>query len=484
MAIEDLRKKLKPVSVAVMEGQDKKLNDTLGIKEYSGRDGHKIEDGRNLFRIYPPHEPVDENGIANPFAEPKVITYLPAMVADKDKDGNFLKDGDKVRLKLGVKPVFNSKVHGKLDSKRNPLTKDLVEEFIRIANEKAKTLTSKEEKERFLLPIYGAYSPDPKLRVNGIVYQPKWEVYADKIKGDQSIGYTSVFKPLEIGKAVKNRMNVISAMESANEPLGTDPYTDLDEGRAVVIVYKKDATDPKDYYTTEIDTATVEVEVMGGKKGKILRTFPITDDQLEVFAKAKPLTEVYRNVFKRSDLDTQLTGLKMLDEKYKMGIVETEEFQAIAEELMEQYPAEVKKGEETSQESSSDDEPMTTSTTTLPVTTKTTTVGVRTDLPFDEDKDEFSDYTRDDLKEYNKDNNCGILVKPASQYTDEQFREDLRTWVRSQNVKANTETTIPEVDSATKHLGPETDKLNEVETKAPLSAKEKLELLKKKNTVV
>lgn len=476
--LDKLRKRLKPVSVASMEAQDKELDTTLGRKN-SNSDQHKIEEGRNLFKFYPPHDTNDPlTGKPNPFAEPKVVVFLPAMVVDRDKDGKEIKDGDKVRMKEGVKPVFNAKVHGKKDRYGNSLTKDLVEEFIRIANERAKLIENKEDREKYLLPIYGQYSPDPKKRVNGITYRSTWETYAEKWTGD-----SSKFGTLEIGKAIKNRLNKISAIEAANEPLGTDPFTDLENGRAVAIIFNKQAEKPEDYYTTEIDNSTVEEVIEGGRKIKVLKTYPVSDERLIEFSKSKPLAEIYRNAFKRRDLDLQIAGLQMLNDKNKMGICETEEFLLIVEELLAEYPEEAKDVES----NDTDDSVMTTSTTTVqPVkatTTTTTTVQeVKTDLPFDDDQDMFSVMNRDELKEFNKDNSCGIVVKPASIYSDNQFREDLRTWFRANQAgvtdSSEEVTTTTTLDSAAQHLGTETDQLDTVETKKPLTAKERLEALR------
>ena len=471
MSIQDLRNKLKPVPVSSLQEQDQELNRTLGKKVFTNQDQHKIEDGRNTFRIYPPHESKDVNGRINPFAEPKVLSFVPAMVGDKDEKGDYKKnEKGEIQVKRGFKPVFNAKVHGLKDKSGNPLTKDLIEEFIRIATDKSKEIEDEETRKKYMLPINGQYIKGGSNNVNGIGYQATWEVYADKL-----VGETWKFGSLELKKAVKNRMNSIAATESANDPLGTDPFTDLDDGRPVVIIYNSNAKKAEEYYITEIDTTTEEVVLEGGRRVKALKEYPISDERLEIFAKATPLCEIYRNVFKRSDLEIQLNGLKMIDEQYSMGIFNTEEFQAIYEEIVEFYPEETEQitTQKLEDENSLEKELLVSTQTTVKEVEK---VQIKTDLPFDDDADDFSKMTREDLIEFSQINSTGILIKPKSMMTDDNLRERLREWVRSLSVnKEVVEEKVEEVQKVEK-----VEETTVVTPEKPLTAKERLEALKKK----
>lgn len=449
MSIKDLRNKLKPVSVTALQDQDKELNQQLGKKENTNTDLHKIEDGRNVFRIYPPHEQLDENGKPNSFAEPKVVSFVPGMVADRDQEGNPKKDSNgKVVLKKGIRPVFNSKIHGKRDKYGNSFSKDLIEEFIRIAHEKAKDL-SDDERKKYLAPVYGVFvSKGHQNNINGINYQSTWEIYADKLSGD-----SWKFARLEIKKSIKNRMNKIAATESANDPLGTDPFTDLDTGRPLVVIYNSQATKAEDYYSAELDNTTEEVVLEGGRKVRALKEFPITDDRLTHFANETPLSKIFRNVFTNKDLEIQLQGLKMVDEQYKMGIFETEEFQNVYEEILETYPP----------QDDSEEEQTTTSTTNTSKEVK----DVKTDLPFDEDEDDFSKMSRDELIEFSKVNDTKIMIKPISIMSDNDLRERIREWYRLQMTSSTQQDT-------------QTEEQKTENVDRPLTAKEKLALLQAK----
>jgi len=454
MSISDLRQRLKPVPVSAIEEQDKELDQQMG-RSHDNPDRLSVEHGKNVFRIYPPHDSFDEKGRVNPFAEPKVITYLPGMVYDRTVDGEIKKDPEgKPLYKTGMKPVFNSKIHGKKDNSGYPVSEDLVDEFIRIAQERGREMDDSSRKQ-FMLPIYGFYSKDPNKRINGVTYSQTWECYANKISNDGS----SKFGLLELKKAVKNRINKISSNESSNEPLGTDPFTDIVEGRGLIIIYNKDADKPEDYYTTEIDSST-EMEDIGGRMVKVLKTYPLSDEQIETFFKKDPLSKIYRNVFTRRDFDLQLAGLTIIDRKYDMKIVDSDEFIRIAEKISSFYP----------KEESSQEQEETNLTPIIKPSEPAKKVDVKSDLPFEVEEDFFTTMTREELKDFCKDNSTGIMVLPVSKMSDEKLRQELRHWLRASEGKDIHES--EEVSDPTL--------LFEEEKTPPMTARQKLEALKNK----
>lgn len=506
MGIEDLRKRLKPVPVSTLVSDDAELDKVLGREKNSNDDLIKIRDGMNIFRLYPPHEPIDKFGKVNPFAEPLVVTYVPAYVNEKDDRGNFIKDANgAIKKKLSRKPVFNAVIHGKRTVTGQPATKDLVEEFIKIAVKNSQTMfeaKDEEKRKKYLEPIYGVYSPDPNKRVEGIMYSTKWTIYVDLIEG----GVPTRFGRIEIGKSVKNDINSISAIESNDEPMGTDPFTDLDEGRCLKILYNSKATQAADYYTVSIDSTTEMMELSSGKKVPVLRTIPITDERLEIFAKAKPLSEIYRNVFSRRDFDIQLTGLKMLDSKYELCVFDTPEFQAIAEDIVKHYPIdEAKEEKEVVDESklegtTSEHEPLDPQDSLISGKTLGSVVEKKelsSTQQRVEETDMFSSMTRDELKEYSIEAMTGILLKPTSVMSDDDLRNELRVWRlanqnqfeallegkpegRLENISPNIVEEVERGDpkSVSQSLG---EKTSETPITTPvLSAKDRLEALKKK----
>jgi hypothetical protein len=393
MAID--RSKFIRTSASQLQQDDKDLNKTLGRKERGNNKGHTLDDGHNLFRLYPAH-PVEMGG-GRSFVEPFVQTFLPAMVQDKDKDGNVKKDNQgKPVMKLGVRPVWNTKAHG---NKK----KDLVEEFIILAGKTANAMGLKGDSyKEYMKPIYGAYSKDPNKNIQGVNYPLLWVVYADKYPGANSASVPSLDE-FRLKKSVKDRLNSIAAMETSNDPLGTDPFTDLEEGKAVKIFYNKEAEKASDYYTTELDNSTV-TEVINGKQYKLPKTYPLTDDQLENFLKLEPLAVKYgEKLATRKNFEAQLAGLELVDNKYQMGIFGLQEWGDIVIEIDSYYPE-----------------------VDAPIGTPTEAVSDVVEDVVEDDTDEFELMNRTELTAYAKSNKTGILVRPA--LDDEGLRQKLRAW--------------------------------------------------------
>lgn len=458
MAID--RSKFKKTSASQMVQADKDLNKQMGRRDKQGN-GHEIDEGTNLFRIYPVHPDIAEKDPRAVFAVPFVQTFLPAMVQERDKEGKVIQEGGKPKMKLSVRPVMNSKVHG-------GTPKDLVEEYIQLALKNAKTMKLDEsQRKEYLKPIYGSFSKDPSKNVQGINYPQVWIVYADKYPAANPAA-TPIFDELRLKKSVKERLNKIAAVEAANDPLGTDPFTDIEDGRAIKILKDTSTDNPQNIYTTELDNSTTN-EILNGRAVKVQVTFPLTDSQLEHFLQSEPLQEKYgRKLATRKNFEAQLAGLEMVDAKWNMGIFDLPEWGEIVLECDGYYP-------ETDE--------------ATPAATQEEVVVE--DTPED-NTDEFDLMDRKELTQFCKDNKTGILVKPA--LTDDAIREKLREW----QVAAE----IPQVALPNDHNEGNDNFLKElaavptVEVKAPvveekaeapaaeekvLTAREKLAMMRAKN---
>lgn len=394
MAID--RSKFKKTSASQLAQADKDLNKTLGRKERNQSNGHDIDDGANLFRIYPAHPEEDGGGIS--FVEAFCQSFIPAMVQEKDKDGKLLTEGGKPKMKLSVKPVWNAKVHG-------GKPKDLIEEYINLARKQAKKLSENEAKE-YLKPIYGAFSKDKSKNIQGINYPLKWVLYADKYPNANPAA-TPAFDELRIGKGIKERLNKIAAMESASDPLGTDPFTDIEEGKAIKVIKDTETDNPNNYYTTEIDNTTVN-EVHAGKTFKVAKTYPLTDAQLDAFLKVEPLAKKYgKKLATRKNFEAQLAGLEILDNKYNMEIFDLPEWGELVLEIDGYYP-ETDAAEDNT--STANDEP-----------------GEDADVQQDEPTgDQYDAMSRSELTAYARKMKTGIVVLPSMK--DDAIREALRKW--------------------------------------------------------
>jgi hypothetical protein len=305
--------------VSDLKKSDEKLNSI--VKQDDQQGGYakflKIEDGVNKFAIYPPHP----NDNFNPFIEPVQRWWIPAYVPEKDDKGNVILDKKgNPKLKRTRKPVFDARIHSKCG-------RDVVAEYIAYLEKVlADNGHTSEEIAELTLPIYGSYAK----KIQGITGKPAWVMYAEKIEGDRL-----TFGRLEVGKAVKMGINKACSLEGADEPIGTEssnPFTELDERRALVIDYNSKSTTSTDYYTASIDS-----ELIKGSGGRV-KLYPISDEQLEAFTQYPSLAELYQNSYTTKDFELALEGIRIVDEENEYGIFEYESFLKIVEQLAGLYP--------------------------------------------------------------------------------------------------------------------------------------------------
>lgn len=317
------RSKFKASVVQKTIDQEKEANKLTGKGGRERAGLLELEVGRNRFRIYPAH-PGDEDAV---YSETISTVYLPAMVVEKDDKGNEIIEKGKPKMKRVMKQIFNSKLHGGTE-------KDLVEEYINIAKDIAANIQDKAEKQKLLDKIYGKYSDNPSFRISGCNYQNRAVMYADKLDGQ---GQPEKFGRLELKMTVKKQMNEIAALEANDDPLGVDPFSDPESGLPVIITLRKPAAgeklQPSDYYKVTLDKDFHKVK-------KTLIEYPISDERLEKFMTYPSLVSLYKNVFKKRDFELQLAGLEMYDTEQQIGIFDTEEFMAIAEEISSYFDGE------------------------------------------------------------------------------------------------------------------------------------------------
>lgn len=393
------RSKFKSTVVATIVEQDKELASSLGRDGGSYSKYIKFEDGDNLLRIYPAHP--EEDGGGDAFAEPKVTVFIPMMVPERDGNGQVIIENGRPKMKESVKSVYNSRIHGNTP-------KDLVEEYVKISIENleedlkiCQDPVVKSQIVEKLNRLKGNYA----LKIQGLNYKSAWVMYVDRI-----VGNSRTFGPVEIGVAVKEGINTVAASaDSGTNPLATDPFTDLDSGRAILVKYNSKATKPQDYYKVSLDNALIPTTI-AGQTYQLPRTFPLTDDQLEQFMKVTPLAKRFKNCFTRRDFELQFEGLSFFDTKYGIGTFQNSTFLSVCEEIDAYYPEMPEEGEENSQETSA---PITAS----PIDTSTANVAQQQE----ETGDAFDFMDRKELTDWHKANKTGVLVKPTM--TDDSLRD-------------------------------------------------------------
>lgn len=393
------RSKFKPTVVANIVEQDKELAASLGRDGGSYTKYLKFEDGDNLLRIYPPHP--EEDGGGDAFAEPKVTVFVPMMVPERDGNGQVIMENGHPKLKESVKSVYNSRIHGNT-------AKDLVEEYVKMAVENleedlkhCQDSVVKSQITDKLNRLKGNYA----LKIQGLNYKSAWVMYVDRI-----VGASRTFGPIEIGVAVKEGINTVAASaDSGTNPLATDPFTDLDSGRAVLVKYNSKATKPQDYYKVSLDNALIPTTI-AGQTYQLPRTFPLTDEQLEQFMKVTPLAKRFKNCFTRKDFELQFEGLSFFDNKYGIGLFQNSAFISVCEEIDAYYPEIEESEEQQSQEAA-------------PIATNQSPTTPAVQEP---QGDMFDLMDRKELADWHRANKTGVLVKPTMD--DDNLRNLARQW--------------------------------------------------------
>jgi len=236
-----------------------------------------IEDGANKFRIFPKRK-----GEKTYY----VVREQTWVTVEND-------DGEASR-----RTVLSAKRHGGQE-------KDIIEEYRLGA---IQFLTDNED-----------YEADDKIGTinhwqDGLKSQLRWLFYAKKVQksGDE-------FGIVEAKKSVRDGMVKIAQTEDVDEPIVVDPFTDIDDGYPIIVTYKPKAKRNTDKYVVTLSK----------------RPMPLTDEELEAYAKTKTLTEMYGNAYRMSDFDRALEGLQNFDEEYEIGYFDSDEFQDIIDELKE-----------------------------------------------------------------------------------------------------------------------------------------------------
>lgn len=378
------RTKYKGTPVESLKNQEAEAAKITGKGNFTRAGYHKIEDGINKFRLYPAREG------ERSFIYLKSVTFLPQQVEFTEKDSN------KTTVEVKMKPIFNSKVHANTP-------KDLVEEYITFSKKKIveNIQDSKEQEKR--ISILQGYKDSGGTWHSGITYSNKWVCYADRISVNKE------FALLEVTSGVKEEMNKIAAIESVDEAIVTDPFTDVDEGICILIDYNSKAKKSTDYYNVTLD------EVKEGRFNKRLVPTPLSDEDIEKWLSYDSLEKLFVNSYKYSDFEKALTGLKIFDEKNKIGTFNYDEWFNIVDEIEAYYTKEDIQKEEIAHEVDTELEQR---------EVKKVEATAFTPNTFPKQKDELDLLDRQDLKLYIKEHQLPINIKPT--YSDEQVRTLIR----------------------------------------------------------
>lgn len=320
------RSKFKGTSLATLREQQAQ-QDAVRPSNGGDRSYLKIEAGDNRFRILPFHP----DGGGSSYAEAKTTSFMSVMAQKRDENGKPI-EGEK---ELKRKPVFHAKVHGGYPF-------DLVDSYLDVAKKVAIPNLIGDDEKRYKT-IWNKLTGRDGIKPNDV-----WAVYAMKALGKNEDGET-VWGPigiLELKKTMKSQLQELASQFQSSGVQLPDPYSDPEDGIAIII--NKSGKDLDTEYKISLDSVTVKEN---GKFSTQYVPSPLTDEQLQALEKLDPLFKMYRNVFKRSDLEMQIDGLSRLDAKlkeegYNINVFGYDDFVNIVNQMIDLVPEEEKEQEE------------------------------------------------------------------------------------------------------------------------------------------
>lgn len=369
MAVD--RSKYTSTKVSTLKSQEKEVKSKVQTSFQNDRvEWLQIEEGTNKLRIYPAHPGTDS------FVYPRCTIWLERQV-------EYEKDGEKIR-EIVKRPVFNSKVHGSTP-------KDLVEEYVKFATKMLEDEIKIEQDDEAAKELTDKLATLQHWQ-NGLKYKTGWCFYANKyVNGQKHFGQ------IEVTNGIKEKMNELSATEDVDDPINTDPFTDVEEGKALIVTKTLEKVKNKKTGKTREETRySATIEFRGN--------YALTDKELEEFEEVTPLEKIYKNSFRLRDFQLQLEGLQIYDKKNKLGVFEYDQFNDILEEIRAYYPSE--EDEEQEEEEGAEE---------------TSNGG-----------DEFDDMDRQALKKWINVNCPNKEIRILTSDSDDSLREKIRDFVALQ----------------------------------------------------
>jgi hypothetical protein len=324
---------LKKVSDQVSEAES---NSKTSFSGGSGRTKyHKIEEGDNWFKIAPAHDP--ENS-----------PYVPISTANLECEGDKWEDGEIVGKEVRNRKVFIATVHSPKDKHgKFMMTKDPVETYLEYVHKKLNDeYPEKAEREKKMAPLRGFRGSDGKW-VFGI--QPDHKIATWSWDNKWEIGR------LDLNKKWYKDMEKLSIRETADEPVPSDIFVDLDEGFPLILT--KTVTQEGKRKKTEYKVDTDKPNIRKRESvDDFFERVAVPEKALEEWQEKKSLEEMLVGVYSEKDFNMAVDGLERFDKKWGFEIFENTEFLDEMEEIskmVENLPKKEEKKDGDSEESES-----------------------------------------------------------------------------------------------------------------------------------
>jgi len=283
---------------------------TMRNNESNRGDYHSIDEGVNIFRLFPPHNP-DE-----PTFQPKVVYWLECRVPKVDSEGKPI-DGE---FEWKRRPIFDSRIHGGTQ-------KDIVDEYIKFTRNTIFTNNLPDEAKKLVAAINGRRDKAGKWNP-GILPSTSFVAYATK--GDitiQNIGR------LELYQSDKDELEKLNVDEKSGEIISTDIWSGPDDGIQFVLTRKKndkgrwENTIQKRQFTPE------NKKDIAAEYERFVQSQIIPDEVLEHWSKMEPLTTQFKNAYKRTDYERAVEALQKFDTEHSFHTFDNDEFLQILQEI-------------------------------------------------------------------------------------------------------------------------------------------------------
>lgn len=262
---------------------------------------HYVEEGRNEFRLAPPHNPLHSS-------------YELYRTANIDCDVPVWENGEKTeKTEVKNRKIISATVHSE-SLKKLGVDGDPLELYVKLVKDHAfSEIKDKDKRNKYLAPINGYRGAQGKW-VWGITAKNSFLAYAWSKDGE--LGKVELYSAW-----VRDMDKLAAELEVEGDVIEVDPFSNIDEGYPLII--NKDKVDGKWVYTIG------KGEPSRAKKetyDEFFERTALTDGQLTGLSKLPSLNSSYVNSYQLRDFELALNGLKMFDEKNNFGIFNDDSF--------------------------------------------------------------------------------------------------------------------------------------------------------------
>lgn len=291
------------------------VNKTMKVNNSNRGDYLSIDEGANIFRLFPPHNP-DE-----PTFQPKVVYWMECRVPKTDAEGNPIEN----EFEWKRRPIFDSRIHG-------GTPKDIIDEYIKFTKDFIFQNNETEDAKKLVAPINGWRDKSGKWNP-GLLPSTSFVAYATK--GDITIANLG---RLELFQSVKDELEKLNVDEKSGEIISTDIWSGPDDGIQFILTHRKNDKGKWEDTIQKRQFVPKDKKNIAQEWEEFAQSQVIPDDVLEHWSKMEPLSSQFKNTYKRSDFERAVEALQKFDQEHSYHTFENDEFLEILKEIDAYYP--------------------------------------------------------------------------------------------------------------------------------------------------